>query len=237
MKFEMARDEFLVRFYRWSLEDYQRHNRENFALFRACPDLTMVQFLRFLEPLSLAEREVLGPALVKRFHKRAVEVSGEVSTPAEAKCVERYNAGMRNLQQDVFFEKYSQVVSTRLKRKVILAAAELALAPVVHGATKEIVGQQLMTFTTEICGFHVQTAIDVGGRMHELSYCHAIVTPTGLPLDSGTNLLYWLGIAGKTCWDLLTTQNLPAACDVIAQACSRFLTALPGLLAGITVEK
>src|SRR5258708_22214967 len=100
MKYDAALDEFLVRFYRWSLEDFQLQVKEDFALLRVCPDRGMAGFLRFIEGLSIAERQALGPALVKRFHERAVELTREALTPAERKWVDRYLAALAKFRQE-----------------------------------------------------------------------------------------------------------------------------------------
>jgi hypothetical protein len=87
-------DEFAIRYYRWSLDDARRELRENFPLLRAVKSSLVIRAIAYLESLADRDRLCGATTLVKRSHRRAVELAGD-SWGAEDEAIDRdyRNAG------------------------------------------------------------------------------------------------------------------------------------------------
>ena len=70
-------DEFAVRYYRWALDDARREVRENFPLLRTVKSGLVIRAVAYFESLADDERLRAAAALVKRSHRRAVELTGD----------------------------------------------------------------------------------------------------------------------------------------------------------------
>lgn len=89
-------DEFAVRYYRWALEDTSREVRENFSLLRSIKSALPIRAVAFLESFPDADRLGAATAPVKRFHPRALMLSGESLDAADREIDERYRATRRS---------------------------------------------------------------------------------------------------------------------------------------------
>ena len=72
-----AADEFAVRYYRWSLEDCRREIREDFLLLRTVKSSLVIRALAYLESFPGDDRLRVATALVRRCHRKALEITGE----------------------------------------------------------------------------------------------------------------------------------------------------------------
>src|SRR5882672_2399524 len=95
MTLNEAQDAFAVRFYRWSLGDFAREIIQDFPLLRAIPSGWVWRFLDWIGSLPREQQDQLTVALVKRFHARAVELTGEKVTPEEETWIRQYFETMR----------------------------------------------------------------------------------------------------------------------------------------------
>jgi len=100
MNIQEATDEFVTRYYRWALEDCQREVNEGFPLLRAIKSRFILRVLAVMEPLQKEQRIRLSIALVKRFHERAVEVTGEYLTAEEEELCKSYLGATSVLARD-----------------------------------------------------------------------------------------------------------------------------------------
>ncbi|MBI4735962.1 MAG: hypothetical protein HY766_07865 [candidate division NC10 bacterium] len=72
-----AADEFAVRYYRWSLEDCRREIREDFPLLRTVKSSLAIRALAYLESFPGDDRLRVATGLVRRCHRKALEITGE----------------------------------------------------------------------------------------------------------------------------------------------------------------
>jgi hypothetical protein len=81
-------DEFAVPYYRWALGDARRKVRENFPFLRAVKSGLVMRAVAYFESLAGDERLRAATALVKRSHRRGVELAGD-SWGAEDEAIDR----------------------------------------------------------------------------------------------------------------------------------------------------
>jgi hypothetical protein len=75
--FEATRDEFLLRYYVWSKQQSQQELESGFPVLRRVKNGTVERFLRFLEPLDRDDKMLLRSALLKMFHPKWSQLSGD----------------------------------------------------------------------------------------------------------------------------------------------------------------
>jgi len=250
-------DEFAVRYYRWALDDIHREVREGFPLLRSIKSSLPMRAVAFLESFSDDDRLRAATALVKRFHPRAIELTGDSFGAAEREVDEGYRAAARIPRPEE--EWYRQAMlnnpaELRIDRRRFLSAVKAELAPVL-GA-----GEPFSTdwrYDTPLGPWTLTTLVDVGGSVHQLMYTQTIVhsrasaggapapqrpaagaagAAAPRPLKEGLSACAWLGIAGQTDWNRLVESDTPAAARSLARVCAHFLEALPALLAGLSPE-
>jgi|SRR5882672_1646209 len=252
-------DEFAVRYYRWALDDIRREVRESFPLLRSIKSSLPMRAVAFLESFSDDDRLRAATALVKRFHPRAIELTGDSFGAAEREVDEGYRDAMRIARPEE--EWYRQAMlndSARLRidRRRFLAAVKAELAPVL-GAGEPFSSTREWRYDTSLGPWMLTTLVDVGGSVHQLMYTQTIVhsrasaggapaprrpaartagAATRRPLKEGLSACAWLGIAGQTDWNRLVESDTPAAARSLARVCAHFLEALPALLAGLSPE-
>ena len=88
-------DEFAVRYYRWALADARREVEENFPLLRTVKAALPMRAVAYLESLAGDERLQAATALVKRNHRRAVALTGDVWGADEDRIDREYRAAAR----------------------------------------------------------------------------------------------------------------------------------------------
>jgi len=116
-------DEFAIRYYRWSLDDARRELRENFPLLRTVKSSLVIRAIAYLESLADRDRLCGATALVKRSHRRAVELAGD-SWGAEDEAIDRdyRNAGR--------IPRPDEADKLKLDRGQFLSAVKAELTPV-----------------------------------------------------------------------------------------------------------
>src|SRR5882672_4286390 len=77
MSLAAAKDAFAVRYYRWALDAARREVEENFPLLRTVRSALPIRAVAYLESFTEDDRLRVATALVKRSHRRAVELTGD----------------------------------------------------------------------------------------------------------------------------------------------------------------
>src|SRR5438105_596524 len=84
MNLSATSDALSVHVFRWALRDFQREISHGYPFLGYISYGLVFRLLAWFEALSPKERGSVATALVKRFHPRAVELTGESLTPEEA---------------------------------------------------------------------------------------------------------------------------------------------------------
>jgi hypothetical protein len=185
-----------------------------------------------LSPLELTEQEC---AVVDRFSWPV----HTYSTPGRPQVLIRYPHGLVSVDEDLrelvelrdrVHLKQFKVNRAELKKKVLGALRPLL------GKPANMNGQHL--FLTSMCGFTVETCIDViRPALGQLEYSHSVYwgdVDLGTRQDtislSQIGVSNLLGTAGITTWDHLTDPDIDAAADSLARVVGNFVRAFPGIV-------
>ena len=95
MSLPAAKDEFAVRYYRFALDDARREVRENFPLLRTVRCALPIRAVAYLESFTGDDRLAVATALVKRAHRRAVELTGDSWGAEEERIDQGYRRAVR----------------------------------------------------------------------------------------------------------------------------------------------
>jgi hypothetical protein len=229
-------DEFAIRYYRWSLDDARRELRENFPLLRAVKSSLVIRAIAYLESLADRDRLCGATALVKRSHRRAVELAGD-SWGAEDEAIDRdyRNAGRIPRPDEEWSRpaRLDEADKLKLDRGQFLSAVKAEPTPVL-GTGEPFSTKHEWRYATPLGPWTLETFIDVGATAHQLAYSHAIRAAAPRPLREGVSLCGWLGIGGgHTTWNQLTQVDAAAAAQSLARICAHFVQAVPTLVAGL----
>jgi hypothetical protein len=232
-------DEFAVRYYRWALDDARREVRGNFPLLRTVKSGLVMRALAYFESLPDDERLRAATALVKRAHRGAVELTGDLRG-AEDEAIDRdYWRAARIARPDE--ESYRQALlhephKLTIDRGRFLGAVKAQLGPVL-GAGTPFSTKHEWRYDTSFGPWTLMTLIDVGGSGHQLAYSHTLRVSASRPLREGVSLCGWLGIGGAhTTWNQLTQADTADAARSLARVCAHFVQVVPALVAGLVPD-
>jgi hypothetical protein len=229
-------DEFAVRYYRWALDDARREVRENFPLLRAVKSGLTMRAVAYFESRADDERRSTAMALVKRSHRRAVELTGDSWGAADEAVDRDYSSAARTARPEE--ESYRQTLlhspdTLTIDRGRFLTAVKAQLASVL-GAGEPFSTKHEWRYDTSFGPWTLVTLIDVGGSAHQLAYSHALQASGSKPLREGVSLCGWLGLGGgHTTWNRLTPPDTVEAAQSLARVCAHFVQAVPPLVAGL----
>jgi hypothetical protein len=224
-----VRDEFLVRFYRWSTE-FSRHEFDgDFPIVGRIKSPTVQRLLSFARSLKGEERFLLCSALLKRFHTRAAEILDDFPSTEETALLSRYSEARRAyVPQSEAIVRQSNKASLR---KILLRelGASFSEPPDIQASREE------WTYRSHIHCWTLETRIDSGGR-RSFGYSHSINAQHSVPLQDHISILSWMGISSQTDWFYLSESDYGEAAKCLAQACSCFLDAVQKLLNDLSHE-
>jgi len=229
------RDRFLINYFRWACAEFDREVDDDFLLLRTVNHPLNRIFLDYVEGRPSGTVRVLGRGLVKRFHKRAVELSGAVLTEEEADAL----------------AEWDPIRDRRIVRLPIGARDGLTIpgkGPISEAWTREILSERL----TKVCGpgaqwdphqwryertvdaCRVRTNIDMSGQRAELTYSHSLDRgDRPSTLREGIALLSWLGLCGETTWRVWEESDVMPVANGLVACCERFVGGLPKMLVGV----
>jgi hypothetical protein len=226
-------EEFEVRLYKWALLDAKREVDENFSLLRRARSELTTEFLHFAEPLSAEDRLSLLYAHVKHRHEKAVRLTGHTLSPREENLYNEKKLARRfGVSKDsrAFRHQDRTQVAKKMLRMVLMDKLK-------DGSLGEYdpwdpSDSNEWRYRHKVGHWIVETYIDVGGAIHQLSYSHAVKSPEDVTFIMH-GLASWFGGVGNHYWNMLTNENLSEAIDDLRLICQHFLNAVPSLLAGL----
>ena len=229
-----AADELARRYYRWALDDAAREVREGFPLVRAVASGLTMRAVAHLESLPAERRPVVMTTLVKRAHRRALELAGEGWGPQEEQIERAYVEAVRIPRPEEAAHREAVLADQppRIDRARFLRAVRSELAPIL-GPGAAFATKHEWRFDTAIGPWTLATFVDVGGQHHQLAYTQTIRADVARPLKEGISLNQWLGIGGQTIWNRLVEADTAQAAQSLARICAHFLAAVPALLADL----
>ncbi|HWQ91674.1 MAG TPA: hypothetical protein VN673_08380 [Clostridia bacterium] len=255
---EAARAEFDIRYYRWALQDFKREIDEGFPFLKGFKTGSPAEVLAMMSSRTRSEQLTLASALVKRFHKNAVETAGDRMTgEEEAVCKEYLDRVPRTHPVEVDMLRRAAAsergVYANRGRLVRLVKAELKTAGMQVFESEDLAG--VLSYQNTVDGWQIITRIHTRERHAQLAYNHTIDSmnkPVLVTWAKGTwregqqdmcpvqlhnwiSLVGWLGISSRTQWSDLVDSDGPQVANELAALCKHFLHAAPTLLAGLSV--
>jgi hypothetical protein len=229
------RDNFLMKYFRWSLQDCEREVDSRFALLRTINQPLTRIFLQCVESKQVDAQRVLARGLVKRFHQKAVELLGESCDAQETEALHDWD-GVRDARLMASGVGGRKGLSRRGTGRIKPAWVREILSDRLAG----ICGQgrewdrEQWRYERGFDGWLIGTNVDLSGGRGEVTYSHSIGKPDeAQKLREGVALLSWLGICGETSWRVLDETDVLPASNGLAASCERFFEAVPELLNGI----
>lgn len=225
-RLQPIRDQFLVRFYRWSKEVSRREFDEGFPFVSPIRNLNVLRLLEFTSSLSGNERALLCSALLKRFHQRAVELLEDFPSPEEDALLNRYSGADVQASR---FEASAHGLSKADFRKMLLKK----MGPILGDPVEMSHNRETWTYQAQFDCWTVRTVVDTGGRRN-VGYGHTISAREGVYLLHHISILSWMGISSQTDWIYLSEAESDKAAECLGQFCRQFLSAVPKLLEGFS---
>lgn len=234
MNLQQARQAFQVSYYRWAIEDFRREIDEGVPFLRALTPGWICRFLALMEQLRRDDQFRLARALIKRFHREALTLTGEYLSAEEARMIENYQNVMlmpSPEEQKLFELETSGRARFKVNRKKFAALIKEQLVAIV-GDLLEPVDAYDGWYTISVAGWTIRTYVDTGGRYHQLCYDHTISAAPHMHLQEWINLLSWLGLSSQTMWQFLNDGDISRTATALGSLCAHFMQALPKLLEG-----
>jgi hypothetical protein len=223
-----AKDEFLVRFFEWSLREWDREIAEDLRLLRKVRGPSAFRNQELLESLPRDRWPEVARALTKRFHPDAVRLLGQGLDAEEKALLERCDAHRRNPSTR---EQANPPTNARpVTKKRLAAIVKRGLTSL--GTAESLGGATEWRYTSKHEQWVIHTYLDVGGRFNDVSYSHDVAVGDEPPFLRLVSLLSWLGLSSSTRWKVLTETDGMFAADAIAELTRHFLDAAPMLAGG-----
>lgn len=224
-KLQPVRDQFLVRFYQWARKDMLRESREDFPFVRRIANPATKRFLEFAASLREPDASAFYSGLVKRAHRRAVEILREFPSSEEMSLLEQYRKYIRSLPPAL--SRAPRTSRTKLRKALLSGLAPMLGSPV------EIYSDGAMwMYHTPISCWILRTNIDTGGD-RLAGYWHTIAAREAVFLHDHVSVLSWLGI-GQTDWIQAREEDYAGMAECIAELHAHFSNAAARLLEGLS---
>lgn len=232
MELDTLRDDFFVRFYRWSMDDMRRELAEDFRLLRLVRSSTALRALAYFEGFSAGERVALFEAQIKAFHPRAMEILGIPLTPDEESLLQRKREALLQ-PTPVEVELRGGLDAIRVPRVNTSKLAKLTGQELEAGVGLPVrKWRSGAWFTVTLGDWSVSIDVSYGSPPYYLQHIMAGEEP----LVQHISCLSWLGVSQQTAWDLAKKGDELETARAIATLCSHFLGAAPALLDGLTLQ-
>jgi hypothetical protein len=228
MYIEHAKYEFLVRFYHWSLSEWDAEIQSGFARLKK---VGVDAAERFLAVLQTRPVDVIRPttvALIKRAQPDALPLVGESLTPQD-----------RALLADIDTRRRLLPLKPRIRQGLPVARRRKAATEVRShlgqlGKLHQLGGLEWM-YETPLSSWTVQTFIDFGGSRGDLCYGHQLLAGGATVTYREFSFLGWLGIS-NTKWRIADEAGAEKAALQIVDLSDVFMRAVARLTQGLGVE-
>ena len=245
MNFLKAQEEFSVRYYLWSIHDFNREIDDGYpylSSFKSGPGWKLLQFIR---TMSRYDKQILMSALLKKFHLKALQSTGDTITSEEVAIRDEFRAFCQLpslMDEEVLLRKLSgenvAYANRRRLRPKILEQSRRAFG------TDQILFSDSARVRTKLCGWILETAFDFGGEADQVRYSHSIISEdrrkTGgspiMSLKRFISLNSWLGLSSQTGWKYVMDEDAELICSTLIKLCTHFVDVAPKLLKGLDFE-
>ncbi len=234
MTFNEAQAEFALRYYRWAREQFRCEVEQDFPMLKRLNTRPSRACLHWMAQLTPVNQLKFADALAKRFHKQALQITGEALGDWETEMIKRYtDLPIRPFHED---EPAMTPAALNLRRRNMATLVKKHLAPVFQQTPKNA-GGGVLRYTNPIGRLQLETHLDFGGRSRLVEYSHNIVFTRYFFLVQFASVQSWLGLAGATSWSDtdLSESEAEGTAQLIAEVCEFFLRASPKLVEGISV--
>jgi hypothetical protein len=171
--------------------------------------------------------------LLGRFHCHAAQVLHESADPEQVELVNRYLERGRLAFTTGEWHDLQPVAGNRLTRRQLRERALSVLRGTLGVRTKYDVPGFLRFDALNGPG-SIRTLICLRGRGVDLAYFQEVWGGDGTRIATGISALSLLGITGGPVdWQEAGELNVDAALQALRNGCAEFLSAAPGLLAGL----
>src|SRR5439155_18790290 len=135
--FNDAQAEFAVRYYHWAREEFRSEVEHGFPSLKRLntrPSRTCLQLMRQLTP----ENQVrFAAALVKRFRKPVLAITGETIKDWESELIKRYTDSILVIPQPHEDRPEISAAALKLRRKNMATLVRRYLAPVLRNEPED----------------------------------------------------------------------------------------------------
>jgi hypothetical protein len=223
-------DRFLVQYYIWAQEETRRELIADFPRVRRVNGTLAQKYVRFIATLKPSVAFVAASALVKRYHKRALELMGESLSEQDHLWIERFLTF-----EEPFTPTWNPAIADKNYRNVIESleqhphfdktklAGELRrrLRGVFGSDGDNTINRQGRRYLTERGPLVLNTDIDWGGRL-PLRYSHTLFIANAQRVTHDISLLSWLGVCSDTSWNWVANTDISSAAELVAELCAYF---------------
>jgi hypothetical protein len=225
-KLQPVRDEFLVRFYQWARQDMLRESREGFPFVRRIANPVARRFVEFAASLKEPDAFAFYSGIVKRAHRRAVELLQNRPTPEETAVLEQYKEYILSAPPAVL-PRGLRTNRTKL-RQVLLSGLASALGSPLEVSSNGAVWMYQMPMGH----WSLRTSIDTGGN-RLAGYWHTIAARETVFLHDHVSVLSWLGI-GQTEWIQTREEDYVGIAECLVELHDHFSKVAARLLEGLS---
>jgi hypothetical protein len=236
MILEVAKQEFLVRYYWWAKNQIGREFDESFVLLEKLKQSGNPPTLRFMDYAENIDPQIVKStmiAMLKRRMKNVAEFANESFNQEDGcLCNSYFEFGPRS--KIIKAENNIAIVERKHLRNILKARLEPLLGDKI---TKY--GAGTWRYSTQINSWIVGTTIDTAGKLHALSYSHCVGTKEcpDLLSDAAISIQSWLGVAGgPTYWLHVNEDNIYKILSLLAEVVSNYLNAASALLNGLNLD-
>jgi hypothetical protein len=255
MTFAEAQQQFQVRYYLWSISEFEQEIEQSFPSLRLFKAGLIWRLYQFMQQLGRDKQLELAHSILKRFHPDAVKKLGESCSDEECSLRDELDDFRRNpfgLETEIAARR-STGEKIRFVGKGKLRKAMVARFRETYGSrcVRMEIGEELdPLFDMRCCGWIISTQLAFGGRESLIEYSHSIesesrivhsqnpdITAPAFKLQQRISLGGWLGICSQTQWEYLRDNDVDSACDAVVKFCGRFFEVAPRLLKGLEFDK
>ena len=233
----VSRNEFRTRYYLWALEDGCREVQQKFPFISRVKSTWALEFLTFMEQLSLEQQLTYENALVKRMFQSILEDQDKLLTPDEEALYKHFSKESKLISRRLYTQGKLDTRDIKVNSKKLRKVLEGSLSQL-FDKVFESDGNNRFLYRSVIEPWAIETAIFLGGRA-KLNYMQVIKSTNQEPMSceplAVVDVFQWLGV-GCIDWNLMTDEDALLAAESSALFCSHFINAAPNLLVNISPD-
>lgn len=220
-----TKEEFLLLYYQWAREDFDREIREGWPLLSRLPNRIAARVIRHLKSIPIESREELIRAKLKLFHPVATKLMGDEMTERESKMVDAF------IMSTLYPLPEEEALKSKgpMQRRKFMGHAQAALRRVL-GEDVQAAAPDEDWFFTEIGPVRVKTV----ASYEKVPSCEHRLFVGKEQIYRSASILSWLGIASVTDFDIIPRGEEEQAAELLAELCGHYLTAVRDIVGRMT---